>query len=153
MRIGMVIILILCAAPDTISRVRNFHIFLFADRTVNTEIGHRIRNTERQRCRQRIIRVQAENRIRDQADSLSDLLKCMHDLTVPVKLIAEQVRHDNNLRVNLRNHLLEGALITFNHRIVLLRSARRRRVRGKLCCDTRKQICSGLIRKHLSATA
>ena len=153
MRIGMVIILILCAAPDTISCVRNLHIFLFSDGTVDTEIGHRVRNAERQRCRQGIIGVQAENRVRNQADSLTYLLKCMHDLTVPVKLIAEQVRHDNHLRMYPRNHLLEGALIAFNHCIVLFRSACRRRVRGKLRCDARKQICPGLIRKHLSAAA
>ena len=133
MAIGDIVVDVFALAADAVRRVGELLDTGGVDRRVDAEENHRIFKIVVDRRAERIVRVQAERRVRAVADANLDVFQRVRHLAVAVELVAEEVRHHDGLRVNQRM------------RIAAL--AEQGGVHGELGGHAAEQVCAGLVGK------
>ena len=96
---------------------------------------------------ERIVRVQAERRVRAVADANLDVFQRVRHLAVAVELVAEEVRHHDGLRVDERGNRLERRLVRLDQCVRIAALAEQGGVHGELGGHAAEQVCAGLVGK------
>ena len=138
-------IAILCPAADAVPGVGQHRFLLLPCRSVQPVPDHRVRHISCKRASQRVVGIQAQYASGRCEDALSDFVQCMHDLSVSVQLIAEQIGHDDHLRRYQRCYLFQGAFITLDHGVMCLRLPGPCGIAGKLRSDSGQQVGPGFV--------
>ena len=130
--IGDIVVDIFALAADAVRRVGQLFHARGVDRRVDAEEDHRIFKIVVDRRAERIVRVQAERRVRAVADADLDVFQRVRHLTVAVELVVEEVRHHDGLRVDERGNRLERRLVRLDQCVRIAAPAEQGGVHGEL---------------------
>ena len=147
MAVGDIVVDIFALAADAVWRVGQLLHARGVDRRVDAEENHRIFKIVVDRRAERIVRVQAERRVRAVADANLDVFQRVRHLAVAVELVAEEVRHHDGLRVDERGNRLERRLVRLDQCVRIAALAEQGGVHGELGGHAAEQVCAGLVGK------
>ena len=98
--IGHIVVDILMLAADAVGCVGELVDPVVIDGRIDAEEHHGILQRVMKRRAERVVRIHAERRVFGVFNADADVLQRMRDLTVAVELVAEDVRHHDDLRVD-----------------------------------------------------
>ena len=123
MSIRMISICVLPSAPHAVARItdsfRRIHLdhrICFDSSLLQSKPDYRIGNIHCEGGDERVVRVQTQDCLRCQADSLADCIECMHDFSIAVKLVTEEISNHDNTRFQQRGNMAQCPLIALNDR-------------------------------------
>ncbi len=151
MRVCIVVILILRSAADAVQCVRYFSWLLIPHRRIQAKIYNPVRNIERQRGDQTVLGVEHQCGLRRLLHTAPDLCQRIHDLSVSVELVPEQICHNNHARMDPGRDLLQRSLVALDHGHLFLRASQPVRRAAELRRDSGQQIRAGFIGEHIPA--
>ena len=147
MAVGHKVVLIFALALDAVRRVGEVRNLLLIERRADAVENNGVRHVVVQAGNERIVRVQAQNGVRTVLRADAQLAERMRDLAVAVELVAEDVRVDDHLRVDIFADEFQRRLVRLNERVRISAAARERGVDGEFRRDAGQEVCTGFICK------
>ena len=119
MRINVVVIAIIAAAPGTLSGIGKIDISLGTNAFVQSIPDDLVGYVNSKRSGQRILRVEYKHRFRTALHTCANLFECILYTAVTVDLVAEEVGHYDRPGADIGNDLLQSRLIAFQHSVFM----------------------------------
>ena len=119
MRINVVVIAIIAAAPGTLSGIGKIDISLGPHTFVHSIPDDLVGHIDGKRSGQGILRVEHKDRPGTALDAGADFLKRILYAAVAVDLVAEEIGHNDCPGTDIGDDLLQSRLITFQHSVFM----------------------------------